>query len=366
MSVLRATVLLIAIALLFGCAKVVKEAPPAPASAPPEQIYPYATVRVFFATDRNQVGSSSSGTIFGSLRADVTYGSCDVSIPEGHSVGALERPSLWRFELKEDPGKHVVLLGTHVTQQAQFFSDVADRVRSSGQRNAFVFVHGYNVSFEDAARRTAQMAYDLGFDGAPVFYSWPSRGTPLAYTVDEQNIEWSQANLEVFLRDFFSHSEADNVYLIAHSMGSRALTRAVASLTSKQPEIRSRLKEVILAAPDIDADVFRRDIAPELAAAGEPVTLYASSADLALSASKKFHGLPRAGESGPGLVVLPGVETIDATDVDTSFLGHSYYGDERSVLSDMFYLINSGRRADERFGLRAVMAGTAQYWEFKK
>jgi esterase/lipase superfamily enzyme len=93
-------------------------------------------------------------------------------------------------------------------------------------------------------------------------------------------------------------------------MGNRALTRAVASLLTDKPIIRSRLKEVILAAPDIDAEVFKRDIVPALTKTDSPVTLYASSEDLALAASKKVHGYPRAGDSGQGLVVVPGIETI--------------------------------------------------------
>jgi esterase/lipase superfamily enzyme len=60
----------------------------------------------------------------------------------------------------------------------------AARVNKSGKKSAFIFVHGYNVTFEDAARRTAQMSYDLSFDGAPVFYSWPSQGSLGDYLKD--------------------------------------------------------------------------------------------------------------------------------------------------------------------------------------
>ena len=34
-------------------------------------------------------------------------------------------------------------------------------------------------------RRTAQIAYDLKFEGAPIVYSWPSQEGLLSYTVDE-------------------------------------------------------------------------------------------------------------------------------------------------------------------------------------
>lgn len=352
----------IAIAFLNGCAGVPKTGSPPPTMAQPAS---FATVKVFYATDRNLTGNKNPDKLFGADRSALTYGACEVSIPRDHRMGELESPSILRLEFREDPTEHVVLLKTSIVSEDTFFTDVSARVRQSMQSNAFLFVHGYNVTFEDAARRTAQIAYDLGFDGAPVFYSWPSRGAASAYTIDEQNVEWAQADLRKFLDDFFARSDARNIYLIAHSMGNRALTRAIASLLTEKPQIRERLKEVILAAPDIDAEVFKRDIAPALAAAGRPVTLYASSEDLALIASKTVNGYPRAGDSGRGLVIAPGIETIDATRVDTSFLGHSYFAETQSVLSDMFYLIRDGKRADDRFGLYPVDTENGRYWEFK-
>lgn len=326
----------------------------------------YAVVRVLYATDRNHIADAKPAAAFGGERAALSYGYCDVSIPREHRLGELEKPSIWRLEFREDPAKHVVLLSTVVSSEDEFFRDLAARVAMSAGGNAFLFVHGYNVAFAEAARRTAQISYDLAFDGAPVFYSWPSQGKTQAYTVDEQNIEWSQTNLRGFLEDFFTRSQAQNVYLIAHSMGNRALTRAVASLMNDKPELRARLKEVILTAPDIDAEVFKRDIAPALAAAGRPITLYASSQDLALRASKQVHGYPRAGDAGPGLIVMPGIETIDASQVDTSLLGHSYFAEASSVLSDIYYLIRDGERADRRFGLRRIEGAAGAHWEFKR
>jgi len=203
---------------------------------------------------------------------------------------------------------------------------------------------------------------DKGLESGTESFYYPVRGTDAAALM---NSVYTKFRTPPFLEDFFTRSDAQNVYLIAHSMGNRALTRAVASLLTDKPALRNRLKEVILTAPDIDADVFKRDIAPALTATGRPVTLYASSGDLALVASKKVHGYPRAGDSGQGLVVVPGIETIDATHVDTSLLGHSYYAEARSILSDMFYLIRNDQRAAQRFGLRRVDAQVGRYWEFR-
>lgn len=280
-------------------------------------------------------------------------------------MGELESPSIWRLEFREDPEKHVVLLNVNVTTKDDFFADLSQLIRNSSRQQAFLFVHGYNVTFEDAARRTAQISYDLAFAGAPVFYSWPSRGTEAAYPYDEANIEWAESNLRRFLQDFLTRSEAEDIYLIAHSMGNRALTRAVASVLENNPQLRTRVKEVILTAPDIDADVFKRDIVPALTATGRPVTLYASSEDNALKLSKTFHGYPRAGDAGPGLIIMPGMETIDATSVDSSFLGHSYFADNQTVLSDIYYLLNYARRAHQRTALEAKDTDQGRYWEFK-
>ncbi len=326
----------------------------------------YSVVRVHFATDRNPIANGAQDGWFGAKRAAViSYGVSDVSIPRDHRVGDLESPSWLKLEFSEDPEEHVVVLSTAVQDKATFFAGLADSVKKSKGKNTFLFIHGYNVSFVDAARRTAQIAYDLGFDGAPVFYSWPSQGSVATYTVDEQNVEWAQANLRAFLVDYGQRSGTDDIYLIAHSMGSRALTRAIADVMADHPTLRSRFKQIVLAAPDIDADVFVRDIAPALAKAGRPVTLYASSADKAIMMSHTVHGSPRAGDSGEGLVIAKGVETIDATAVETGFLGHSYVG-ERNMLSDMYEAFQSGARADERFGLMGKDTAQGRYWLFKK
>lgn len=322
----------------------------------------YSTVTVHFATNRKK--TEKDGHLTYSTDTDnLSYGYCDVSIPVDHRVGILEEPQLRKLEFAADPNKHVVLLSTRQTSREEFLENINGQIGTTGS-NAFVFVHGFNVSFEDAARRTAQMAYDLKFDGAPVFFSWPSQAKLTAYTVDERNIEWAETDLRVFLTDFLKHSQADNIYVIGHSMGTRALARSIAAIGISDPSALHRLKGVILAAPDIDAAVFKRDIAPRLIGAGRNVTLYASSNDKALQLSKKVHGYQRAGETGDGLVLLQGMDTIDASAIDTSLLGHSYYGENRSIISDLYYLLRN-QTADNRMGLKVAGLPPEQYWKFQ-
>lgn len=325
----------------------------------------YHIREVLFGTDRGKL-SSENKAVFGSDRSDIIhYGKCHVSIPFGHNLGAVERPDWKRFELRAIPEKHVVLLEVETSTRKEFFLEVVNRITESDKKQAFVFIHGYNVSFEDAALRTAQVSHDLQFKGAPVFFSWPSSGTVSGYTHDETKIDWASRDIKNFLKDFAENSSAEKIYLIGHSMGNRGLTRALQELIVESPTLVSRIAEIILTAPDIDSEIFKRDIAPALTVANTPVTLYASSEDKALLASKKIHGEHRAGDTSGGVLVMPGVETIDATGVDTSFLGHSYFSGTRTVLSDIFYLIGHGTRAAGRFGLVKVAAETTQhYWKF--
>lgn len=323
------------------------------------------SVKVFYGTDRKASGSIVPKTFFGNQRGELVFGACEVSIPRDHRMGALEAPSWLKFEVKENPKKHVVLLEVNSSSKNDFFSDLRWRIGTSeGKQQAFVFVHGYNVTFEDAARRTAQMAYDLGFDGAPIFFSWPSQGEISAYTVDETNEEWAIPHLKSFLTEVSSRTGANTIYLIAHSMGTRMLSAALREIANERSK-KQLFKEIVLAAPDIDAEVFQRDILPKIRPTAGRITLYASSKDKALQASKRVHGNPRAGESEvDNIVIAPGLDTVDASEVDTSFVGHSYYAENRSVISDIYLLLRNGVPPDQRNLLEKNRNGQ-RYWAFR-
>lgn len=324
----------------------------------------FARLKVSYATNR-QIKDDDGKLHYTAESGDLSFGYCYVSIPKDHRMGEMEAPSKLRFEFKPNPEKHIVLMSAAKTSREEFFNDINTLLRSTSGSNAFVFVHGFNVTFEDAARRTAQMAYDLEFNGVPVFFSWPSQGNIPTYTVDERNIEWAEADLKGFLLDFLRHSQADNVYVIGHSMGTRALARSIVSIGAEDSVAAKKLKGVILAAPDIDAVVFKRDIAPKLIGTGRNVTLYASSNDRALGLSKKIHGYQRAGETTGELVIVNGMDTIDASNVDTSLVGHTYYGDNRSIISDMHYLLKTQLPVKDRAGLSSVGKEPSLYWIFK-
>src|SRR5262249_35136592 len=140
---------------------------------------------------------------------------------------------------------------------------------------------------------------------------------------------------------------------------STALTQALA----ENPTLAGKIEAVVLAAPDIDAAVFKRDLGPRLGVGGANVALYASNADNALWISRKLHVYARAGDSSGGVLIVGGVDTVDASGIDTSQLGHSYYSGAKPVLSDIADLLKSGHRAADRPGLTVRDVASGRYWE---
>lgn len=324
----------------------------------------HGLVKVLFATNRKLLNHERCAEAYSGRRGsfgDTKYGYCMVSIPVGHEVGMIEEKR-W-YQLKEDPDRHVMLLGGR-TISKQEFDEMLNLGLINKSSSTLLFVHGYNVSFADAAKRTAQMAYDLNFSGVPLFFSWPANGKVLSYSADEASVEWSEPALYDFLVDHLSNSKVEQTFLIAHSMGNRAVLSSLARLKHERPDLRDKLKEVVLAAPDVDAEQFVDIIVPKIANPKAPVTLYASSRDKALLASKKLHYYERAGDVPEIIKVYDGVEFIDASAVKTDFLNHSYVSDSRSVLSDILELFAGGRPAS-RSGLRVREAQAGKYWQIK-
>ncbi|HVR98436.1 MAG TPA: alpha/beta hydrolase [Thermoanaerobaculia bacterium] len=326
---------------------------------------------VFFGTDRSASGSRDPESYFGKGRAPggaLRLGTCEVSIPRDHRMGNIERPSIWKLEFRPDPAKHMVLVALTPLPRDAFHARLRAAVQKSHKKEALVFIHGFNVSFTDAVLRTAQLAYDLGFDGAPIAYSWPSQSTlsPAGYHADEASAEWTVPHLDQFLTDIAARSGAQEIQLIAHSMGNRPLTAALQRIAARMgPTAKPLFSHIVLTAPDVDAGTFL-ELARELGRSGRNTTLYASSNDRALQFSRQIHGgFPRAGDSGPDILVLRGIDTVEVSTVDTSFLGHSYYGDNRSVLSDLFGLVRDGKAPDTRFGLRPRSKRGLRYWVFQ-
>ena len=270
------------------------------------------------------------------------YGQCEVSIPKQHQFGQLERPSIWRLEFRESKAKHVVLKNVEPLKSDDCLGRMRSDLSADDESALFVFIHGYNVTFSEAAQRTAQMAFDLQFRGVPLFYSWPSRGALSGYGDDQRSADASAKPLAEFLTRIATETGARKIHLIAHSLGNRALVGALAQL-GQTPGQSARFNQVVFAAPDIDAGLFANDIAPKIEPVVDRVTIYSSGSDLALWASRLWHRTVRLGQPGPYWVKIrtyDWIDVIDATSIGFEWfeLGHSAYGGE--LLADLSRVID--------------------------
>ena len=213
-------------------------------------------MRLLYATDRQATGSRRASEYFGSDRGPFSYGEAEVTIPRSHKPGNIEAPSLLKFQWKENPALHIVLMSVDPIHEDKFFAEIGTSLDTPGTDEVFLFIHGYNATFAAAAKRTAQMVYDLNYAGTPVFYSWPSQGAPGSYMVDAASVQVSARHLVGFLEHLVARSGAKPIQIVAHSMGNRALTQALEIYALRHPDATDVFDQIIFAAPDVDSELF--------------------------------------------------------------------------------------------------------------
>lgn len=331
--------------------------------SPPDE----RTVTFLYATNRRlKEGEVASFT--GARGTHLQYGAARVRIPEGHALGQVERPlklAFWgyTFEKKTNEAQHFVVKSSVLLTPADW-KLMVERMAPS---EALVFVHGYRTLFEQALYRQAQIIYDLQYTrGLPVLFTWPSMGKISGYFYDRASAELSRdAFLELIrtLRD----SGIQKIHVLAHSLGNQIVLDALATESRSADPLR--IAELIMAAPDVDRDVFI-SLAPRVREIVGGMTIYASSADRALATSRRFVGIARAGDISPEPVVLPRIETIDVTVLGQELLGlnHDVYVKGRKVVADIQrILLDSTRPPDKRLPeIRSVPPNPAatRYWRY--
>lgn len=332
------------------------------------QKIPPSTVPVHFGTTRPKVSAETLPSRFGSGRGTSTLmlGVANVSIPKGHQIGVLERPlGIWKFRMREDKAKHIVLENVHVLSKEEWKISANSETAISKKKSAFLFIHGFNVTHQDAMFRAAQIARDIGYEGLVTAFSWGSEGVITGYFADESNVRLSIPGLVQFLELLTMEVGIEEFHVVAHSMGSRALLGALPHIPNWNNG-QGKFSEVVFAAPDVDADEYRNGIAAVLKKARR-YTLYCSERDRALTLSRTMRrNYLRAGDGGKNVLVAPGVETVDATSLGEYLLGlgHSYIGSKQSVLRDLLLVFMGQPMTREGLTTRNDHALGA-YWEFK-
>jgi len=336
-------------------------------------------VPVFYGTDRKRVDVPDKVAYDGQRGRRLEMGRALVTIPKDHVVPMVERPWAIRipfvnvtlYEAAEDPKKHFTISELKALTKEEFLALVKARLEASArfEDHALVFVHGYNTTFENALYRTAQITYDLKFDGAPFLYSWPSGATLQSYTYDRESAAQAERFLREFLEMVVNETGAKQVSVIAHSMGNQLLLRVLQDLRRTPPE-GVRISQLILAAPDVDRDSFE-NIVRSIGGVAQGITLYSAANDQALMISRRFNGgIPRAGDvPDDGPIIVEGVDTIDATasSMDSIGINHSGYAENNALLEDIGRLILSGLRPPEKRvpTLERVVSERGTYWRYR-
>jgi esterase/lipase superfamily enzyme len=277
------------------------------------------TVRVYVATTRET--SSEPQYFSGERGLKLAFAKLDITVPRAHKSGELELPAVGAAA---DPARHFAVASVDRLDLAPVVAEVRREIqrRPAAERDVLVFVHGYNTNFADAAYRFAQIVHDSGFRGVPVLFTWPSRGQLLQYPYDRESAFYSRDFLELNLRAIARDLGPARIDILAHSMGTMLTLE-----TLRQASIRGdggfggKLRSVILAAPDVDLDVFRT----QMRQIKRPVTVFVSADDRALAFSRRFAGdKTRLGAiSAKDAEIVAGLEQAGATIIDLSEISTS-------------------------------------------
>ncbi|SMC53981.1 alpha/beta hydrolase [Pedobacter nyackensis] len=321
-------------------------------------------VEVFYATNRKKKITKKNRITYTNSRGDLSIGKCLVSVPGDRSKGEFPLPAWYLFGSSTDENNYIILKEVSELGPKEFFNQIGEKVNFSPEKDAFLFVHGYNVSFTESVSRAAQIAVDIGFNGAPLVYSWPSRKNMFWYTADEATASGYSTDDIIQLLIQIRKTGAERIHIIAHSMGNRLITDALRSLVDQGFNKDFLFNQIILAAPDIDAEVFVKQIAPKLVQSSERVTMYASGGDIALWFSAGIHGkILRAGKVTQEIAIADGIDTVDASKETTDLLGHGYFAHNSALIDDIFQLTRHGLSPADR-NLRKKESGEHTYWEF--
>lgn len=245
------------------------------------------TVRVDMLVATTRRRSAVKGEMFSGERGStLAFADIAVSIPPDsqRTLGQVQWPS----RLPGDPSKDFLTLKAEEIGSVQASRWVKDTGGKS-RKNVLLFVHGFNNRFEEAVYRFAQIKHDSGAPNVPVLFTWPSRGSILDYGYDRESTNYSRDALEQLLQMLAKDASVGEISILAHSMGNWITLEALRQMAIRGGRIAPKIQNVMLAAPDVDVDVFRSQIS-EMGKTRPQFTLFVSRDDRALAVSRRVWG----------------------------------------------------------------------------
>lgn len=298
-------------AMLAGCSS----RPGVDALTPTAATAPGAREHVILVASTRERDARPGIFFNGERSTALSFAKVDLSVPPAHKAGEIE----WPKQGAGDPATDMVVReAVYRDTEQQFLADMKDELarRPKGQRKVFLFVHGYNTMFSEALYRLAQMADDADAPAVPVLFTWASRAQTEGYVYDNNSATAARDRLEETIRLSFA-SGAEEVNILAHSMGNWVTVEALRQIRmSGKPVPLNRVGNIILAAPDIDVDVFKSQL-KRFGKLEKPFVVIVSRDDKALGFSDFLAGKKaRLGEySNDQELVELGAVVVDMTDV---------------------------------------------------
>lgn len=241
--------------------------------------------------------SAEPGVLFSGERSDeLSLTEIVVSIPpeKNREVGQVQ----WPKKLPANPERDfstVSVTPLHQGNDAQTWL----KAHLPQSRRVLIFVHGFNNRYEDAVYRFAQIVHDSKADVAPIIFTWPSRASVFGYNYDKESTNFSRDSLEDLLQRASKDPKVGEITVMAHSMGSWLTIEALRQMAIRNGRVAPKITDVILASPDLDVDVFGKQIR----AMGDKrpkFTLFVSRDDRALNLSRRISGnIDRLGQIDP-------------------------------------------------------------------
>ncbi len=306
--------LAVAAALLGGCAgRPTGVLAPVAAAAP-------GTSRVEMLVATTRKGAANAAEMFTGERGDsVSHAEIVVSLPPD----AVRKPGTvqWPASVPGNPATDFVALraGPLAPNAVRAWSSL--RLKSLPGRKVLVFVHGFNNRFDDAVFRFAQIVHDSGAPVLPVLFTWPSRGSVLAYGADRESSTLSRNALEGLLRDLAADPNVSEVTVLAHSMGNWLTLESLRQMAIRSGRVPAKVRDVILAAPDVDVDLAREAFR-DMGKARPNLTLMTSRDDNALAVSRIVWGdtvrlgaIDPAAEPWRSELASDGIQVLNLTDL---------------------------------------------------
>jgi len=287
--------------------------------------------KVFIATTRE--ATEVTGAFYSKTRApDIGYASVVVSIPPTHVSGEVERAK----KMPPDPLTEFAVVDPTVFGSGPVFIRRLNAELAKlppKDRKVLFFVHGYNNTISDSILRIAQFAEDTDFKGVPVLFSWASAAKVSHYVYDLNSALVARPKFLEVSR-LLSTSNATGFDLFAHSMGSLLTVEALvqASLAGGMAHV-NRLDNLMLAAPDIDLDLFKSQLS-QMKLQNQSLFVFASADDKALGFSRRISGgVQRVGSANAAELADLGVTVIDLSQVGDSSSGtHSKFAGSPEVV----------------------------------